>query len=82
MEQTTVPHIVAARIDLEVNYPDDVKGDLIKEHNFLLFSNDGPKIMLNHKKVFEDVCKEVDYAINEGVAHFSDEGIITVSRGN
>ena len=37
--------------------------------------------MVNHKKVFEDICKEVDHAINEVVAHFSDEGFITVSGG-
>lgn len=80
--ETTVAHIVLERLKdkgVEVNYPEDVKGDLIKEHNWLMFSSDGPKLMTSHKKLFENVCQEVDHAINEGVAHFSDDGIITMA---
>lgn len=79
MNQTTVPHIVASRINLEVSFPEDIEGDLVKEHNFLIFDERGPKLMVNYKQLFEDVCKEVDYAVSEGVAHFGDDGIISMT---
>ena len=80
--QTTVPHIVVERLPEDkrnFDYPDDVKGDLIKEHNWLL-SKEGLNIIASYSDLFTNVCEEVDAAVNEGVAVFDGEtGIITIN---
>jgi hypothetical protein len=81
--QTTVAHIVLERLNAageNIIIPKDFEGNLTAEHHWLMFAETGPKLMLNHKELFHNVCQEVDYAINEGVASFSDEGIITVQQ--
>ena len=83
--ETTVVHIVIERLKdngVEVpDYPEDIRGDLVKEHNWGLSSPD-LNLLKNHKEIFENVCKEVDYAVNEGVAIFNGEtGVITIEQG-
>tara|TARA_R110001592_G_scaffold71619_7_gene218835 strand:- start:3422 stop:3706 length:285 start_codon:yes stop_codon:yes gene_type:complete len=74
--KTTVAHIVIERLieaGSEINFPPGIAGDLKKEHDWAVFNENGPKIISNHKKLFENVCTEVDYAVNEGVAFFDEE---------
>jgi hypothetical protein len=81
--ETTVAHIVLERLNAgneNIVIPKEFEGNLIAEHHWLMFSESGPKLMLNHKDLFQNVCQEVDYAINEGVASFSDEGVITIQQ--
>lgn len=82
MSQTTVAHIIVERLkanNIIIDIPESLEDDLIKEHNWLLFSEDGPKLIKNYNQLFINVCQEVDYAIEAGVAHFSDEGIISIA---
>ena len=84
--ETTVAHIVLERLKeagQEIpEYPEHVKGDLVLEHNWVM-SHPELNPLLNHKEVFNNVCKEVDYAVNEGVAIFNGEtGVITISGNN
>lgn len=79
--QTTIAHIIIERLRLagvHINFPDHIKGDMMKEHAWAMFSQEGPKLMVNHKELFENVCKEIDHAIAEGVAIFGDDGLITI----
>ena len=74
--KTTVAHIVIERLrtsGVEIEFPLDISGNLKKEHDWAIFNEKGPKIMSNHKKLFENACTEVDYAVQEGVAFFDDE---------
>lgn len=74
--KTTVAHIVIERLrasGVKIDFPNDISGNLKKEHDWAVFNENGPKIISNHKKLFENVCTEVDYAVQEGVAFFDDE---------
>ena len=81
MEKTTIPHLVLERIEKSIedfDVPDDVKGVLEKEHDWLMFNEDGPRVMINHKKAFDEVCAEVDKGIEEGQIYFNvEDGTIT-----
>lgn len=79
MNKTTVAHIIVSRLGMEINYPRDIKGDLEKEQTFLLMDDRGPKLLVTQRAFFENVCREIDYCIEEGVAEFDDgSGIITM----
>jgi len=74
--RTTIAHILIERLretGTNIEFPENLEGDLIKEHNWAIFSEDGPKIMKNHRDLFYHICNEVDYAVSEGVAYFDDE---------
>jgi len=83
--ETTVIHIVLERLkDQKVelpDYPEDVAGDLIKEHNWVI-SNPDINLLKNHRDLFDNVCLEVDHAVKEGVVIFNGEtGVITIDGG-
>lgn len=77
MVQTTVVHILIERLEeenkIKIDFPKEIKGNLVEEHNWCLFNPDGPKLMTSFPKEFDVVCKELDYAIKEGVAYFDDK---------
>lgn len=79
--KTTVAHLIAERLEEKgekIEVPEQVKGDLIKEHNWLLFDRDGPMLMLNQNKLFHEVCDEIDKGIEDGTIIFNGEdGTIT-----
>lgn len=82
--KTTIAHIIIERLNHSKNkitFPESFNGDLVKEHNWALFSPEGPKLMSSYPKLWNNVCEEIDYAIAEGVAHFSDTGVITITEG-
>ena len=74
--RTTIAHIIIDRLNLagtKISFPENLNGDLIKEHNWAVLDPEGPKLMLNQKELFMNVCKEIDYAVSEGVAYFDDK---------
>ena len=77
--QTTVIHIVLERLignRLDYVFPKEIQGDLQKEHDYALREFN---LMEEHGALFDNVCKEVDHAIDEGVVIFDGEtGIITI----
>ena len=79
--KTTVAHLIAERLEEKgekIEVPDQVKGDLIKEHNWLFFDREGPMLMLNQNKLFHEICDEIDKGIEEGTIIFNGEdGTIT-----
>ena len=81
MNKTTVAHLVAERLEQQgekIEIPDEIKGDLIKEHNWLFFDRDGPMLMTNHTALFHEVCNELDTSIASGETIFdSSDGTIT-----
>ena len=84
--ETTIAHIVIERLNhslkKKIIFPDIVKGNLMKEHAWAMFSQTGPKLIVNHKDLFENVCKEVDHAIAEGVVVWDGTGKITILNGS
>jgi hypothetical protein len=83
--KTTIAHIIIERLKQTktiIDFPAEFQGDLEKEHNWALFSPTGPKLMKNYPEMWGNICTEIDFAINEGVAHFGDNGIITISQGH
>ena len=74
--ETTVPHMILEQfphIGEAIEIPDEVKGDLTAEHNFLF-----PIIMKEYKKEWAIVCEEVDKGIEAGTLVFNGEtGTIT-----
>lgn len=81
MEKTTIAHLIIEKLNQEgiiIEFPDDIKGDVIKEHNWSFFNRDGPMIMSNHTELFHEVCNEVDEWIKDGTIIFNGEdGTIT-----
>jgi len=79
--QTTVAHIVSERLKnsgIYINFPPKYQGDLMMEHAWAVFDPTGPQLRKNFPELWENVCKEIDYAISEGAAVFND-GIITIN---
>jgi len=79
--KTTVAHLIAERLEEKgekIEIPNEFKGDLIKEHNWLFFERDGPLLMTNQTKMFHEVCDEIDKGIEEGTIIFnSEDGTVT-----
>lgn len=81
MNKTTVAHLIVERLEEKeekIEIPSEVKGDLIKEHNWLFFDREGPMLMTNQNKLFHEVCDEIDKGIENGTIIFNGEdGTIT-----
>lgn len=83
MERTTIVHLMIERINEKrekelIEFPEDIRGDLIKEHNWGLFDKDGPKLMQTHNLLFLTICQEIDEKINDGTIIFNvEDGTIT-----
>jgi hypothetical protein len=79
--KTTVAHLIAERLEEKgesIEIPDEVKGDLVKEHNWMFFDRDGPMLMSNQRDLFHEVCDEVDKGVEDGTIIFnSEDGTIT-----
>lgn len=77
--QTTVVHIVIERLKLKgvlYTFPKEIQGDLVKEHDYALREFN---LMEEHGALFDNVCKEIDYAIADGVVVFDGEsGVVTI----
>lgn len=75
--KTTVPHLVLERhphIARAIEIPEDIKGDLDKEHDFLF-----PLIMKDFPTEWDSVCEEVDESVEGGSMVFDGEtGTITI----
>lgn len=81
MEKTTVAHLIAeqlAKQGISIDFTEDVRGDIIKEHDWMMTDPEGPMLMTNHSKLFQEVCANVDKQINEGAMIFHDDGTITI----
>ena len=78
---TTVAHMIAEKLEKlgkEIKIPEDIKGDLIKEHNWMFFEREGPLLMTNQRELFHQSCDEIDKGISSGTITFnSDDGTIT-----
>ena len=81
MKKTTVAHLMVERMsesEKSFQIPDEIKGDLLKEHNWLLFDTNGPGLMSLKRKLFHEVCDEVDKLLESGEIVFnSEDGTIT-----
>lgn len=81
MEKTTVAHLMIERLALDGNkieIPDDIKGDLVKEHNWLFFDREGPSLMSLDRNLFHEVCDEIDKLMEKGEIIFNaEDGTIT-----
>ena len=79
--KTTVAHLIAERLETlgeKIEIPEEVKGDLIKEHNWMFFDREGPMLMSNQTELFHKVCNEIDKGIEDGTIIFNGEdGTIT-----
>ena len=79
--KTTVAHLIAERLEAKgekIEIPEEAKGDLIKEHNWMFFDRDGPMLMSNQRDLFHEVCSEIDKGIEEGTIIFnSEDGTVT-----
>jgi hypothetical protein len=76
MRQTTLAHIMLERLAdkiPETTYPDNIKGNLVEEHNWTISF-----LIRTQRELFEQVCKEIDEMIADGRAHFGDDGVITL----
>ena len=75
---TTVPHLVLdydENIRKVVIIPDDIKGDLRAEHDYLY-----PILMRDYRTEWEIICEEVDQGIETGTMIFnSADGTITLT---
>jgi hypothetical protein len=81
MEKTTVAHLMAEKLadqGVNISFTEDVSGDIIKEHDWMMTNPEGPMLMTNHSKLFQEVCADVDKRINEGTMIFHDDGTITI----
>jgi len=81
MEKTTVAHLIIEKLEQQgqsIDFPNHIKGDLIKEHNWAFFDRDGPMLMTNQKDLFHEVCDEIDKGVENGTIIFNGEdGTIT-----
>ena len=78
MKKTTVAHIIIERLaqrGVNLEFPDKVKGDLIKEHDWAM-STAGFDLINNFKDIFDEVCNEVDDQVENGSIIFTDLGLI------
>lgn len=79
--KTTVAHLIAERLEENgelIEIPEDIKGDLVKEHNWMFFDRDGPMLMSNQRDLFHEVCDEIDKGVKDGTIIFnSEDGTIT-----
>ena len=75
---TTIPHLVLyydKNIQESVQIPPDIKGDLIKEHDYL-----APILMNKFPTEWKIICEEVDYGVETGTMFFNDEdGTVTLT---
>lgn len=76
---TTIPHLLLdsyPNVANTIDIPDDIKGDISKEHDFLW-----PILMSKFPKEWGVICDEVDEAIEDGRFIFdSGSGVITIRR--
>ena len=71
--KTTICHMVIEKLGTDFEFPEEVKGDLSKEHGYAM-----PILMKEHRALFFEVCDEVDKMIEQGVIYFNAaDGIIT-----
>jgi len=74
--RTTIAHIIIERLKETgtiIEFPKELNGDLIEEHNWAVINPQGPKLMSSHRELFMNVCQEIDYAVGAGVAYFDGE---------
>ena len=78
MKKTTVAHIIIERLSqcgVSLVFPEEVKGDLIKEHDWAM-STAGFDLINNFRDIFDEVCNEVDDQVENGSIIFTDLGLI------
>jgi len=78
MNKTTVAHIIIERLThrgIILEFPNTVKGDLIKEHDWAM-STTGFDLINNFRDIFDEVCNEVDDQVQNGSIIFTDEGFV------
>ena len=78
MNKTTVAHIIIERLSqrgVNLVFPEEVKGDLIKEHDWAM-STAGFDLINNFRDIFDEVCNEVDDQVENGSIIFTDLGLI------
>ena len=76
--RTTVAHLILERLEkkgLSATFPEHVKGDLMKEHDWAM-STSGFNLISNFKELFEEVCEEVDDLVDTGKVTFTEDGIL------
>jgi hypothetical protein len=79
--QTTIAHVLFERLREEgthIDFPESLNGDLILEHNWAIFNEDGPKIMSTYEELFNQICLEIDYCVENGYVYFDDDGTIYI----
>ena len=81
MKETTIPHIVKKAIELEyginIEFPEEIKGDLEKEHDYLIWDEAGPSLSKNYEEHWSKACEEIDHLVDDGTVYFNcDNGIV------
>lgn len=85
MSKTTIPHLVLKELKhygITYDIPESFRGDLEKEHDYLVWNDDGPELPVMHSDIWNIVCRHVDDLEESGHGYFDAEtAILTIYDG-